>query len=265
MKKIKYYAKIYFKIIGQDMKSKMSYRSDFFISTLGMIMTDVVELLAFYIMFLNFPSVCGWTYYEMLFLYGFSLVALTPVQCLFDNNWNLRRYVYDGDFIKYCFRPMNIFFYFTSEVFDIKGLGQFAVGIGTIIFAWNKLALPVSPIIIIGLIVALISASLFMVAIMNFAAATCFYLTNSGFIMLTMHKFRDYAKYPITIFSTFFKFIFTFIIPIAFIAYYPSQIILRTDSIPILTWFSPLYGVIFFYLSYRFWLHGANKYSGTGS
>ena len=102
----------------------MSYRSDFIISMIGMILTDISELLAFYIMFLNFPSVCGWSYHEMLFLYGFSLVALTPLQCLFDNNWNLRHYVYEGDFIKYCFRPINIFFYFISEDFDTKGLGK---------------------------------------------------------------------------------------------------------------------------------------------
>ena len=161
MKKLSYYIKIYFKIIAQDIKSKMSYRADFIISTLGMIMTDAVELLAFYIMFLNFPSVCGWNYHEMLFLYGFSLMALTPLQCLFDNNWNLRRYVYEGEFIKYCFRPINIFFYFTSEVFDIKGLGQLFVGLGTVVFAWNKLGIAVSPLIILGFVIALISASLF--------------------------------------------------------------------------------------------------------
>ena len=65
--------------------------------------------------------------------YGFSLVAITPVQCFFDNNWSLRMYVRDGDFIKYYFRPINMFFYFQSEVFDIKGLGQLAFGIATIV------------------------------------------------------------------------------------------------------------------------------------
>ena len=265
MRKLSYYIKIYFKIIAQDIKSKMSYRADFIISTLGMIMTDAVELLAFYIMFLNFPSVCGWNYHEMLFLYGFSLMALTPLQCLFDNNWNLRRYVYEGEFIKYCFRPINIFFYFTSEVFDIKGLGQLFVGLGTVVFAWNKLGIAVSPLIILGFVIALISASLFMIAIMNLAAATCFFMQNSGYVMVTMHKSRDYAKYLVTMFTSFVKFVFTFIIPIAFVAYYPSQILLRPDNIPLLTWFSPLYGIIFFYLSYRVWLYGAKKYSGTGS
>ena len=210
-KGIGFYLRIYGKILAQDLKSKMSYRADFIIFTIGMIFTNIAGFVSFWILFRNFPSINGWSYYEMLFLYGFSLVSLTPVQCLFDNNWNLRMYVYSGDFIKYCFRPINLFFYYQSEIFDIKGLGQFAFGIGTLAYAWGKIGL------------------------------------------------------PITIFSPVFRFIFTFIIPIAFIAYYPSLVILRPDEIPILSWISPLIGGLFFWLSYKFWMYGAIKYSGTGS
>ena len=87
-----FYLRIYRKILAQDIKSKMSYRADFIISTIGMICTNVAGFISFWILFRNFPSVNGWNYYEMLFLYGFSLIALTPVQCLFDNNWSLRIY-----------------------------------------------------------------------------------------------------------------------------------------------------------------------------
>ena len=132
-KNLRFYIRIYFKILAQDLKSKMSYRADFIISTIGMIFTNISGFVSFWILFRNFPSVGGWGYYEMLFLYGFSLISLTPVQCFFDNNWSLRQYVYSGDFIKYCFRPINLFFYYQSEVFDIKGLGQLAFGIGTLI------------------------------------------------------------------------------------------------------------------------------------
>ncbi len=260
-----YYAHIYRMILAQDLKSKMNYRADFIISNVGIIATNISGFVAFWIMFQNFPTILGWTYYEMMFLYGFSLIALTPVQLFFDNNWNLRYQVYSGDFIRYCFRPLNLFFYYISEVFDIKGIGQFAFGTGTLIYAWNNLGLSVSPLIILKLAIALFSASLFMIAIMNIAAATCFWITNSGVAMLFIFKFKDYARYPITIFNPVFKFIFTFIIPIAFIAYYPSLVFLRPDSIPLLTYLSPVIGVVFFYIGYKVWIIGAMRYSGTGS
>lgn len=260
-----FYLKIYRKILAQDLKSKLSYRADFIISTIGMIFTNSSAFISLWILFQNFPTVMGWNYHEMLFLYGFSLIALTPVQCFFDNNWSLRHYVYSGDFIKYCFRPINIFFYFISEIFDIKGVGQFAFGVGTLIYSWQKLELGMSLLIFLKLIVSLVTASLFMVALMNVAAATCFWLMGTGYIMVMAFKFKDYARYPITIFDTVFRFVFTFIIPIAFIAYYPSLVFIRPDEIPLLTWISPLLGVLFFYISYKIWMKGALSYNGTGS
>ncbi len=262
---LRFYLRIYGKILAQDLKSKMSYRADFIISTIGMICTNIAGFISFWILFSRFPSIDGWGYYEILFLYGFSLVSLTPVQCFFDNNWSLRQYVYSGDFIKYCFRPINMFFYFQSEVFDVKGLGQLAFGLGTLIYAWVKLGLGFSVLMLLKMIVFLLTASLIMIALQNAAAATCFWIQNSFYMLDLVMRFKDYAKYPITIFSPVFRFIFTFVMPVAFIAYYPSLVILRPDAVPVLSWISPLFGIVFFWLSYRFWMFGASKYSGTGS
>jgi len=264
-KGLSFYFRIYCKILAQDLKSKMSYRADFIISTIGMIFTNIAGFISFWILFRSFPSINGWSYYEILFLYGFSLVSLTPVQCFFDNNWNLRQYVYSGDFIKYCFRPINLFFYYQSEVFDIKGLGQLAFGIGTLAYSWNKLELGFTPLMLIKMVIFLITASFIMVALQNAAAATCFWIQNSFYVMDLVLKFKDYAKYPITIFSPIFRFIFTFIIPIAFIAYYPSLVVLRPDVVPVLSWLSPIISCLLFGLSYKFWMYSAMKYSGTGS
>ena len=260
-----FYLRIYGKIVSQDIKSKMSYRSDFIISTIGMIATNISGFVSFWILFRNFPSINGWTYHEMLFLYGFSLVSLTPVQCFFDNNWSLRMAVYSGDFIKYCFRPINLFFYYQSEVFDIKGLGQFVFGVGTIAYSWSKIDIPFTPLALLKLIVFLFTASLIMIALQNAAASACFWIQNSGYVMVIMFRFKDYAKYPASIFHGIFKILFTFIIPIAFIAYYPGLVILRPDKIPLLSVLSPFIGIFFFWLSYKFWMLGARRYNGTGS
>ena len=173
--------------------------------------------------------------------------------------------MYSGDFIKYCFRPINLFFYYQSEVFDVKGLGQLAFGIGTLVYAWIKIGLGFTPLMLLKITVFLLTASLIMIALQNAAAATCFWIQNSFYVLDLAYRFRDYAKYPITIFSPVFRFVFTFVMPIAFIAYYPSLVVLRPDTVPVLSWLSPLIGIAFFYVSYRIWMFGAMKYSGTGS
>ncbi len=261
----RFYISIYRKILVQDLKSKMAFRADFILSTFGMILTNIAGFITFMILFHNFPSINGWNYNQMLFLYGFTLIALTPVQCFFDNNWNLRFMVRTGDFIKYCFRPINVFFYFISEVFDIKGVGQFLFGLGTLIYAWAHLGIPVTFITITEVILFLITASLFMIAIMNASAATCFWIINSGYVMVIMFRFKDFAKYPASIFNSVFKFIFSFIIPIAFVAYYPSLVFITPDHVPLLSWLSPFIGIVFFWLSYKFWMLGVRRYDFTGS
>lgn len=261
----RYYWKIYWKIIAQDIKSKMSYRADFIISTFGMLAMNVAGVLGFWLVFQMFPSIAGWSYEEMLFLYGFSLVAATPAQCLFDNNWNLRFQVYSGDFIKYCFRPINLFFYYMSEVFDVKGIGQFVFGVAAMVYAWWKLALPFHVYSILILLVAVLSASLFVIAILNLAAAACFWLVNSFFVLSLSNQLRDFAKYPVSIFGPALRIVFTFVIPIGFMAYYPSLIFIRPEEVSAIIWLTPVLGCLFFYLSYKVWMKGAMNYSGTGS
>lgn len=264
--KVKYYTDIYIKILLQNLKSKMSYRSDFIISILGIIFVNFSGIISFWIIFQNFENLLGWTYYEMLFMYGFSLIALTPAQCFFDNSWNLQTHIFSGDFIRYCFKPMNLFFYYFSEVFDVKGIGQFCVGGFVLGYSWQKMHLEISFLILLKLIIALISASIFMIAIMIFASASSFYIVNGAyFIMILANKFKEYSKYPVIIFNGTLRFLFTFIIPIAFMAYYPSLAFLNNKSPVVLTYLTPFYGVLFFYLSYKFWMHGAMKYNGTGS
>lgn len=188
------------------------------------------------------------------------------MQCLFDNSWNLLSHVLSGNFIKYCFKPINLFFYYYSEVFDIKGIGQMAVGIFVLLYSWVNMQIPFSFIILLKLIIALISSSLFMISIMNFAAGSSFYIMTGAYYVLTLsNSFRDYARYPISIFSGVVRFVFTFIIPIGFMAYYPSLEFLTNKEPTFLTYFTPIYGLIFFFLSYKFWMRGAYKYSGTGS
>lgn len=62
-----------------------------------------------------------------------------------------------------------------------------------------------------------------------------------------------------------FRFAFTYVIPIGFVAFYPSQIFLRPEQVSPLTYFSPLIGIGLFAITYWIWTLGVNSYNGTGS
>ncbi len=58
---------------------------------------------------------------------------------------------------------------------------------------------------------------------------------------------------------------FTYVIPIGFVAFYPSQIFLRPEDVSHLIYFSPLIGMGLFAITYWIWTQGVNSYTGTGS
>lgn len=61
------------------------------------------------------------------------------------------------------------------------------------------------------------------------------------------------------------RFAFTYIIPIGFVAFYPSQLFLRPEDVSPLIYFSPIVGIGLFALTYWIWTKGVNSYTGTGA
>ena len=75
---------------------------------------------------------------------------------------------------------------------------------------------------------------------------------------------KNLAQYPIGIFNKYFVIIFTFIIPYAFVNYYPLLFILGRLENKILI-FSPLVVLLYLFISFKTFKWGMKKYTSTGS
>ncbi len=201
-----------------------------------------------------------------MFIYGFYLLSITPLQLFFDNIWELRPSLMSGAFIKYYLRPLNSMFYFMSETMDIKGFMQLALGLAALAYGAARLGITWNLTRVVFMGVALFSASLVAISIMVIAGCTGFWVLDSSLAILTFTmKIRDFAPFPTSIFEGFFRFFFTYVIPIAFIAFYPAQLFLKPGTTPILAYLSPSTGIGFFLLAYWIWSKGVDTYAGTGS
>ena len=265
MKNLRRYLRLYFLIEAQYIKSKMQYRDDFLISSIGMFFSSLTTIAIFWVLLDSIPDLAGWSFDQLVFIYAFYLLAISPMQILFDHFWQLRFHVIEGTFIKYYFRPLNMMFYYTSEMFDIKGVIQFLLGIALFIYASVTLGVSWDLQRLFFLAVSLFSASLVTISIMVIAATSTFWIYESFPVMDLAWRLREYSVYPMTIFDGFFRIVFTYIIPIGFIAFYPSQFFLESGSVTSLVYISPLVGGGFFALAYWVWTKGVNSYTGTGS
>lgn len=265
MRTLARYIRLYFIIEAQYIKARMQYRADFIISSIGMFFTSLATLAVFWVLFNSIPNLAGWTFMEMVFIYAFYMVAISPMQILFDQFWSLRYDLQEGTFLKYYFRPLNMLFYYTSERFDIKGLTQLIVGVGLLIYASIQLSLHWSVLKLVLLCATLFSSALVLIAIVTLASCSAFWITNSFSVLNLAWKLREFSPYPLSIFDGAFRFVFTFLLPIGFIAFYPSQLFLRPQEVSPLIYFSPLMGIGLFTLMYFVWKLGVNHYTGTGS
>jgi len=259
------YIRLYFIIEAQYIQARMQYRADFIISSIGMFFSSLATLGVFWVLFNSIPTLAGWTFMEMVFIYAFYMIAISPMQILFDQTWFLRYAVQQGTFLKYYFRPLNMMFYFMSERFDLKGLTQLALGIVLLVYASIQLSLQWSILKVLLLLVTLFGASLVLISLTVMAGCAAFWITNSFPVLNLAWKLREFSPYPMNIFDGIFRFTFTFILPIGFIAFYPAQMFLRPDQVSPLVYFSPLVGILAFALAYWVWTKGVNGYSGTGS
>lgn len=265
MRSLGEYIRLYFIIEAQYIKARMQYRADFMISSVGMFFSSLASLGVFVVLFNTVPNLAGWSLMEMVFIYSFYMVAISPMQILFDHTWQLRFHVQQGTFLKYYFRPLNMMFYYMSEMFDLKGLTQLVAGIALLVYASVKLQLGWNLAKVGLLLISLFSAGLVLIAITLMAGCVAFWVIDSYPVLGLAWKLREFSPYPMNIFDGVFRFAFTYVLPIGFIAFYPAQLFLHPEQASPLVYFSPFIGIGLFILAYRVWLLGVNSYSGTGS
>src|SRR5512134_696123 len=265
MRTLAAYLRLYFIIEAQYIKARMQYRADFIISSIGMFFSSLATLGVFWVILESVPDLAGWSLMEMVFIYAFYMIAISPMQILFDHAWQIRFHVMQGTFLKYYFRPLNMMFYYMSEMFDLKGLTQLFVGVALLIYASLQMSIDWTPVRILLLLVTLFSAALVQISIIVAASCAAFWVLDSYPVLGLAWKLREFSPYPMNIFDGAFRFAFTYILPIGFVAFYPSQLFLRPQDVSPIIYFSPIVGIGLFALTYRIWSKVVNSYTGTGS
>ena len=184
-----------------------------------MFFSSLATLCVFWVLFTSITDLAGWSFMEMVFIYAFYMIAISPMQILFDHIWQIRYHIQQGTFLKYYFRPLNMMFYYMSEMFDLKGLTQLGLGIFLLIYSSIQLGLHWDAGKIVLLFLAFLSAALVLISIAVLAGCAAFWIVDAFPILGLAWKLREFSPYPMTIFDGIFRFVFTFILPIGFIAF----------------------------------------------
>ncbi|MBQ4104959.1 MAG: ABC-2 family transporter protein [Clostridia bacterium] len=272
------YLKLHTIFIKQDLKKLMEYKVDFLLGAVGFVLTQAVQILCLGIIFAAIPALCytengvvvdSWTFHEVLFIYGFSLIPKGIDHLLFDNLWGLGYWIVDkGDFDKYLTRPVNSWFYVLCEKFCVDAFGDLIVGIALIIYSLcampSDIAGAINWLRVIPVLVVMPFAIMIFTSIKTATAAISFWTKRSGHITHMCYMTNEFAKYPTKIYNTVVKTLITYILPFALTAYYPAIYILRGESF----WSLPVtifVSLTLFGISQLIWHRGISAYESAGS
>ena len=82
---MKRYLRLHRIFVVQYLKKLMEYKVDFLLGAIGLLITQTIQILFLGIIFSQIPSLLGYTFPQIFFIYGFSLIPKPAVHLLATN------------------------------------------------------------------------------------------------------------------------------------------------------------------------------------
>jgi len=266
MKKIKRYCRLYKVLAAQFFKTILQSKVDFFIGLIGFFLTQVMGIVFLYLVFAQIPDLKGWTLDQLIFIYGFAQIPRGIDHLFTDNIWMVAWWlVIDGDFDRYMLRPMNVFFQVICEKLQPDALGELLVGFILVGMSISKGILAVDAVHIVLFFVSVLAGAIIYTSIKLFFASISFWVKQSGPFLQVAYEMADFAKYPTEIYGKVIRFLITWVVPFAFVAYLPASYFLMGRSALSTIGVECVIAVVFWIIAYGVFMHGTTKYESAGN
>ncbi len=264
-KTIRKYARLYRGLVSQFFKVMMQSKVDFTMGLMGFFLTQILGITFLFLVFRQIPDLKGWSFEQLVFIYGLAQLPRGLDHLLTDRLWLVAyRDVINGDFDRYMLRPMNILFQVISEKLQPDAIGELAVGTILVIRAFVIGVVSFDVLQGILFFVSLIAGAVIYTAIKLFFASLAFWLKQSGPFLQVAYEMAEFAKYPIEIYSKMVRFIITWIIPFAFVAYLPALYFLNKGSAYIIL-IECVIAAVLFVIAYATFVKGTYVYESAGN
>ncbi len=260
------FLRLYKIFVTQRLKMLMEYRVDFLTGATSFLINQITNLVFISIIFTQIPELDGYLYYEIIFIYGFSLVPKGLDHLLTDNLWKVAWFIVrKGDFDKYMTRPISPLLHVIMENVQFDALGELITGIVLVVYASIKLSLDYTFTSMSLMIISMIFGAVIFTAIKIIGAAIAFWIKQSGSILQVFYGTSDFARYPVTIYNSAVRNIVTYIVPFAFTAYYPASYILRGNDPVFCIGGVIISSMLLLLISLIVWTRGLSAYESAGS
>ncbi|XID91071.1 ABC transporter permease [Paenibacillaceae bacterium WGS1546] len=261
-----------FRLFGQLVrlltKERLEYRADFLLAILAQMVSYTADYLVIWLFIRRFDSIAGWTWPEIAFLYSIGLFTYAlGASFSFVQMRELEGHVKNGTFDSVLVKPVNPYLYMVCRGFNLGYIAHLAISGSVLVWSLVSLDIKWTALSVLYLVLAVIGGALIQAGFMSLIGATSFVWVRTGFLFTLFFKLKDFISYPLPVFGTFIQLLLTFVIPFAFINYYPAAFLLSHDTSLLSSWamwIVPAVGPLSYWIGYRVWMLGVNRYQGAG-
>ena len=258
------------RLVAAYARSEMQYRVSFVFRVLGSFVLTVIDFGAVAVLMSRVPQLAGWHFGEVALLYGLAAVCFALAEMIAGALDFFDTFIQAGTFDRLLTRPISPLMQAMAEGFSLRRLGRAAQGALVIGISIRALGMTWTPDKLLVLALALVSGTALYFAIFVLSAVFCFWtVQGKEATHLFTYGGEFIVMYPLDVYAGWLRRFITFVLPLAFVSYYPALYLLdRPDPLGLPNWsrfVSPLVAAAVSALARYAWHQGIHHYQSTGS
>jgi ABC-2 type transport system permease protein len=260
---------LYGRFVSAAIRSQLQYRLSFALDAVGMFLVSFLDFVAVLIIFHNVPRLGTFTVEEVAFLYATSCMSFAIADLVVGHLDEFNDRIRTGNFDVMLLRPRSTLFQVVSADFHLRRLGKFTQG--AVVFVYAVWALDVSwdagrvamtfAMVICGAVI-FVSVWVFMICVVFWTVEgdeTANAFTYGGQFL---------TEFPIDIYGRWVRRLLAYLIPMAFVAYFPALYVLdKPDPLGLprfLQFSSPLVAALGAVAAGAMWRTAVRHYRSAG-
>jgi len=253
-----------------SLQAEFQYRANVVTSMISGVLYQGTGFVVIWIIVARFNTIGGWSLAEITLLYGMRLTSHGVFYACFSQLFELDRVLISGEYDRYLVRPMPPLAQLFTRKLRMNAFGDLIGGFALLAFAIPGLGIDWTISKAVLLVFAMIGGGLIEGAVQITLGSFSFRVLNALALRTTVNEvFNLYGNYPTHIFPKLLEYVLTFVLPVAFVAYFPASVILgRGDQLTlpeVFAWMSPLLGIVLFLIAVRIWGFQSRNYQSAGN
>lgn len=261
---------VYRKILHARLRGQLSYRASFLLDCLAQALAQGGELVVILVLFNRVTALGGFSVDEVLLVYAFAGTAFGLADLFAGQLDTLPTLIRTGRFDTLLLRPLGTLPQLMSSDLPLKRLGRVLAGLVVLGYALAHNEVVWTPWSVLLLAVTPVAGAVIFGGVWVVACSVCFWLVDGRELANSVtYGSSTFTSYPISVYSGWLRRLMAFVVPGAFVAYYPALALLdRADPLGApawLGWVGPLVAAAVACLAGVTWKFAVRHYRGTGS